>query len=123
MSFGEASAGACGLAGCTEVDCASAATDSHEPMMAVEATITNRIRIPASVHTGTGGKERSLPPPPSSLSSQREDDQGAGVLRHALERLAVERDKLVGHQAAPARRYGNVLLAACHIADDAGIMA
>jgi hypothetical protein len=34
--------------------------------MAKEATITNNIRIPASVLTGKGGKERSLPPTPSS---------------------------------------------------------
>src|SRR3982074_1313921 len=91
--------------------------------MAKKATITNNIRIPASVLTGKGGKERSLPPTPSSLLSQREDNQGAGIFRHALVGLAIERDKLVGHQAAPARRYGDVLLAACHVADDAGIMA
>src|ERR1700682_129893 len=92
-------------------------------MMAREATITSNIRIPASVLTGKGGKERSLPPTPSSLLSQREDNQGAGIFRHALVGLAIERDKLVGHQAAPTRRYGDVLLATRHVADDAGIMA
>src|ERR1700704_6592436 len=92
--------------------------------MAKEATITNNIRIPASVLTGKGGKERSLPPTPSSsMLSQREHNQGAGVLRHALVGLAIERDNLVAPQAAPARRYGDVLLATRHIADDAGIVA
>src|SRR6202163_3984416 len=124
MSFGEASACAGGLAVPAGVDCwAAAAVGSHGQMMAMAATITNRIRIPASVLTGKGGKEKSLPPTPSSLSFQREDNQGAGIFRAALVGLAIERDKLVGHQAAPARRYGNVLLATCHVADDAGIMA
>src|SRR6202790_3122707 len=90
--------------------------------MAMEATITNGIRIPASVLTSKGGRERSLPPPPSSLF-QREHNQGAGILRHALEGLAIERDILVGHQATPARRYGDVLPATRHVADDAGVMA
>src|ERR1700738_5233780 len=90
--------------------------------MAMGATITKGIRIPASVLTSKGGRERSLPPPPSSLF-QREHNQGAGILRHALEGLAVERDVLVGHQAAPARWHGDVLLAARHVADDAGIVA
>src|SRR5258706_1246383 len=123
MSFGEASACAGGLADPTEVDCSATAVGSDGQMMAMEETITKRIRIPASVLTGKGGKEKSLPPTPSSLSSQREDNQGAGILRHALVGLAKERDKLVGHQTAPARRYGDVLLATCHVADDAGIMA
>src|SRR6266851_1482866 len=78
---------------------------------------------PPSVLTGKGGKEKSLPPTPSSLSFQREDNKGAGILRHALEGLAIERDVLVGHQAAPAGRYGDVLLETCNVADDAGIMA
>src|SRR5216683_6553910 len=124
MSLDEASGCAGGLADPAEVDCsATAAVDRHGQMMAMEATITNRIRIPASVLTGKGGKEKSLPPTPSSLSFQREDNKGAGILRHALEGLAIERDVLVGHQAAPAGRYGDVLLATCHVADDAGIMA
>src|ERR1700730_7095667 len=92
-------------------------------MMAMAATITNRIRIPASVLTGKGGKEKSLPPTPSLLSSQREDNQGAGILRHALVGLAKKGDKAFGYQTPPARRYGDVLLATCHVADDAGIMA
>src|SRR5205085_4055153 len=70
---------------------------------------------------GAAGTDRSLPPTPSSLS-EREDDQGTGILRHALEGLAIERDKLVGHQAAPARRYGDELLATGHVADDAGVV-
>src|SRR5258708_13979048 len=90
--------------------------------MAKQATITKKIRIPESVLTSKGGRERSLPPMSSSLF-QREHNQGAGILRHALEGLAVERDVLVGHQAAPARRHGDVLLAARHVADDAGIVA
>ena len=72
MSFGEASAGAGGLAGAAAVDCARAAVDSHGPMMTAAATITNDIRIPASVQAGKGGRERSLPPPPSSLSARRQ---------------------------------------------------
>src|SRR5258707_8488113 len=124
MSFGEASGCAGGFAVPAGVDCsATAAVDRHGQMMAMEATITNRIRIPASVLTGKGGKEKSLPPTPSSLSFQREDNQGAGILRHALEGLAIERDELVGHQATPACRYRDVLLATCHVADNAGIMA
>src|SRR5882724_4239725 len=121
MSLDEASGCACELADPAEVDCsARAAGDSHSAV-AKPATITNTIRIPASVLTGKGGKERSLPPTPSSF--QREDNQGTGILRHALEGLAIERDILVGHQAAPARRYGDVLLATRHVADDAGVMA
>src|SRR6266516_5292946 len=124
MSLGDASAFDGGLAGPAAVGCsARAAVDRNDQMMASEATIANTIRIPASVLAGKGGKERSLPPTPSSLSFQREDNQGAGILRHALEGLAIERDELVGHQAAPACRYRDVLLATCHVADDAGIMA
>ena len=45
---------ACGAAA---VDCwASAAIDSHDQMMAGDATITNGIRIPVSVR-GKGGRE------------------------------------------------------------------
>src|SRR5438445_8825926 len=123
MSFGEASGFACGFTDPGEVDSSAraAVVDSRGQTMAREATITNTIRIPASVLTGKGGKERSLPPTPSSF--QREDNQGTGILRHALEGLAIERDKLVGHQAAPARRYGDILLATGHVADDAGIMS
>src|SRR5229473_3074315 len=123
MSLDEASGCAGGLADPAEVGCSAAAVGSPGQIMAREATITNRIRIPASVLTGKGGKEKSLPPTPSSLSFQREDNQGAGILRHALEGLAKERDILVGHQAAPARGYRDVLLATCHVADDAGIVA
>src|SRR3954467_2771290 len=67
------------------------------------------------------GRDRFLPPTPSSLP-EREDNQRTGILRHAREGLAIERDKLVGHQAAPARRYGDILLAAGHVAYDAGVM-
>src|SRR5260370_29740853 len=124
MSLDEASGCAGGLADPAGVGCSATAADgSPGQIMAREATMTNTSRIPASVLTGKGGKEKSLPPTPSSLSFQREDNKGAGILRHALEGLAVERDKLVGHQAAPARRDGDVLLATCHVADDAGIMA
>src|SRR5688500_8647941 len=128
MSSGEAPAPggfADGLAGglAADVDCAGAEADSHGQMMAVAAMITNCIRIPSSMQTGTGGRERSLPPSPWSLSSQREHDQRAGIFRHALEGLAVERNIFVGDQAAPTRRYGYILLAACHVADDAGIVA
>src|ERR1700681_3242566 len=119
MSFGEDSAG--GVADPAEVGCwARAGVDSHGQMMAKEATITHNIRIPASVLTGNGGKERSLPPTPSSsVLSQREHNQGAGILRRALVGLAIERDKLAGPQAPPTRRYGDVLLATRHVADDA----
>src|SRR6188472_257888 len=102
MSFGEASTDAGGLAVPAAGDCATAAIDNHGQGMTTAATITNFIRIPASVQAGRGGRERSLPPPP--LSFQRKDDQGAGVLRHGLEGLAIERGILVGHQAAPPRR-------------------
>src|SRR5437762_6088651 len=133
MSSGEASACGSGFSAPAGADCsANEAVDSPGPMKAREATITNSIRIPASVFTATyrAGKgrqgeietDRSLPPTPSSLP-EREDNQGTGILRHALEGLAIERDILVGHQAAPARRYGDVLLATGHVADDAGIMS
>src|ERR1700726_1382122 len=123
MSSGEASACGSGFAAPAEVDCwANEAVDSPDEMMAREATITNGIRIPASVSTERAARrDRSLPPTPSSLS-EREDNQRTGILRHALEGLAIERDKLVGYQAAPARRYGDVLLATGHVADDAGIV-
>src|SRR5258708_5021943 len=53
MSFGEASAFACGLAYPAEVDSsATAGVGSQGQIMAREATITNTIRIPASVLTG-----------------------------------------------------------------------
>ena len=75
MSFGEASACGSGFAAPAEVDCwANEAVDSQGQMMAREATITNGIRIPASVihrdvltaksgnvWTGKGGRERSIP--------------------------------------------------------------
>src|SRR3954470_15247436 len=52
MSSGEASACGSGFAAPAEVDCwANEAVDSHDEMMAREATITNAIRIPASVST------------------------------------------------------------------------
>src|SRR4051812_24757171 len=121
MSFGEASACAAGFAGPVEVDCwANEAIDSHGQMMANEATITKGIRIPESI--SPQGRQGEIDPcrlRPSSLS-EREHNQGTGIFRHALEGFAIERDKLVGHQAAPARRYGNVLLATGHVADDAG---
>src|SRR5450432_143808 len=55
MSFGEASACAGGLADPAEVGCSAAAAvdgHGHGQMMAMEATITNTIRIPASVLSG-----------------------------------------------------------------------
>src|SRR3954466_556994 len=101
MSFGEAaSAGACGLAVPAGDDCARVALCSQGQLKATAVTITNAIRIPVPVQSGNGGKETSLPPSPTSLPLQREDNQGAGILRHALEGLAIERDVLVGHQAA-----------------------
>src|SRR5262249_36280674 len=119
MSFGEASAFGSEFAEPAGADCwANEAVGNPGQTTTREATITSGIRIPASVLSGrAAGRDRSLPPAPSSLP-EREDNQGTGVLRHALERLAIERDKLVGHQAAPARRHGDVLLAAGHVADD-----
>src|SRR5258708_2799452 len=94
-------------------------------MMANKATITNRIRIPGSVLSARGGRERSLPSQPLSqlLLFQRVDKHCAGILRHALERLAIERNILVGHQAAPPCRNRYILLAPCHVADDASVVA
>src|SRR5258706_15460249 len=60
---------------------------------------------------------------PSLLLLKREYEQGAGILRKALEGLAPQRRKLVGHQAAPTGRHGDILLAAGHVADDAGVVA
>src|SRR5258708_13071490 len=60
---------------------------------------------------------------PSLLLLEREHEQRAGILRKALERLAPQRRKFVGHQAAPTGRHRNVLLAAGHVADDAGVVA
>src|SRR5260221_5551339 len=91
MSFGEASGCAGGFAVPAGVDCsATAGVDSHGQMMAMEATITNRIRIPASVLTGKGSTEKSLPPTPSSLQLHREANHGPPNLCHALEGLAIE---------------------------------
>src|SRR5713101_2698540 len=70
MSLDEASGCAGGLADPAGVGCsATAAVGSPGQIMAREATITNRNRIPASVLTGKGGKEKSLPPTPSSLAA------------------------------------------------------
>src|SRR5689334_9318964 len=116
MSFGEASACGGGLAEPAGADCwASEAAGSPGQMMARQAAITNGIRIPGSALTaraapqarqriarqGGRGPIDPLSPTPSSLS-EREDNQSTGILRHALEGLAIQRDKLVGHQAAPA---------------------
>src|SRR5436190_4202086 len=121
-SFGEAS----GCGGLTDPGglavSVSAAFDSNGQMMASQATIANRIRIVASVLSGRDGRDRSMPSSPLSQLFQREHNQGAGVLRHALEGLAIKRDKLVGYQAAPSHRNGNVLLAAGHVADNAAVV-
>jgi hypothetical protein len=63
MSSGEAWAGAGGLLDSAAADCARAAADSHDQTMAVQATITIGIRIPASMQTVGGGRKRALPPP------------------------------------------------------------
>jgi hypothetical protein len=61
MSFGDAWAGelsafGCGLADPAEIDCsATEVVDSHGQMMAREATMTNSIRIPASLLTRQHG--------------------------------------------------------------------
>src|SRR5215471_442819 len=74
-------------------------------------------------HCRRGATGRKAVRPPILLLLECEHEQGAGVLRHALEGLAPQRCKLVRHQAAPAGRYRNVLLAASHVADDAGVVA
>src|ERR1700674_318883 len=54
---------------------------------------------------------------------QREDLEHAGILRHLRVHAAEERRVVVSCKAAEARRYGNVLLALGHVADDAAVMA
>src|SRR4051794_2224529 len=105
MSFGEASAPGSGFAVLAVLDCwASETVDSHGQIMARQAIVTINSRIPVSALTARAAGRRSLPPTPPSLP-ERIDNQGAGILRHAFERLAIERDELVGDQAAPAGRH------------------
>ena len=60
---------------------------------------------------------------PSMAGRQRVDDQRAGIHRHGLARLAEQRAVAFADQAAPARRDGDILLAARGVADDAAGMA
>src|SRR5260370_39881333 len=53
-----------------------------------------------------------------ALLRQREHDQRAGVLRHALVGLAVKVRVRLGNHAAPALRHGVVLLTAAALAYD-----
>src|SRR6266478_654564 len=129
MSLGDASGGggAVVLAAALGLCCAQTqATGS--------ATVTSTAPVRRiDIHITSAGGPPTLPPfageegraggRPSLLLLEREHEQGAGILRHALEGLAPQRRKLVGHQAAPTGRHGDVLLAAGHVADDAGVVA
>src|SRR6266478_7882480 len=70
-----------------------------------------------------GGDGAGAPAPPRLGSLQREHHDRAGVLRHALERLAEERSELVTHQRSPAGGHRDVLLALGRVADDAAVVA
>src|SRR5258708_27888824 len=145
MSLGDASGGggavalAAGLGfSCAQTQAAenaSANVASTAPVRRIDIHITSA----GGPHPGTAGvppapaKEKKdaggtpavprVEGRPSLLLLEREHEQGAGILRHALEGLAPQRRKLVGHQPTPTGRHRDVLLAAGHVADDSGVVA
>src|SRR5882757_716470 len=123
MSFGDASA--CAVADPPEPgSSARARGDRLGQITAREATITNNTRI-SSIRIEWQRRQGAIPAANAFaiMLFKRVDNQGADILGLVLVGLAIERGKLVSHQTATARRYGDILLAPCHIADDAGIMA
>src|SRR6266436_3991875 len=129
MSLGDASGGggAVALAGGLGLCCAQTpATESASANVASTAPVRRigiHITSAGGPHATLRRKRGRVGGRPSLLLLEREYEQGAGVLRKAVEGLAPQRRKLVGHQAAPTGRHGNVLLAAGHVADNSGVVA